>query len=489
MKKSRFTWRGILSNHFVYIYLFSIYPILFLYDQNIKEVAFGEILAPMIMAIASTTLLWFFFGFFYKNKGKRALAVLVVLLLIFYYKLISDALDETIGRLGKPLANLPPYVLVFACLLLLLFWLRKSKHAFRHSGKILNTIMLLLLAWNLGGILIHHLGNADVKNARAYLKKTEFQKISPPSFKPDIYCFILDEFASLETIKDVFHYDHSRFAERLQTAGFFIARQSRGLYIWTPEAIAALLNMEKVPEKADSSVLIDQNKVTHFLKGQDYRIFDFPYKGLTALADSEKHFIYAPESTSIFFNDFYKTLIDMSVFYGWAEKWQNDEDKYSQFFRKRILYVFEQMPAIVKMAGPKFVLVHLFSPHTPFVFDRQGGMVAPEHGTDYSDRKYYLEQYLYISRRVAETMEMILKNSATPPIIVALSDHGYRGSFRKPLLHVVANTEKKKIFLSLYLPGYAYGNLDDRLSPLNVFRIIFNHYFGQNLPEVPSGGK
>ncbi|MBN2399879.1 MAG: hypothetical protein JXI33_06015 [Candidatus Aminicenantes bacterium] len=489
MKTSRFTWREIFGHHSFYIYLFSIYPILFLYRQNIKEVAFGEILAPMIVAIAFTTALWFCFGFIYKNKGKRALAILAILVLMFYYKLISEMLAGAISRLGKPWTGLPPAVLVPVFLFFFLFWLRKSKRVFLHSGKILNAIMLLLLAWNIGGMLIYHVGNVDVKNARSYLKKTELQKISPASSKPDIYCFILDEFASLETIRDVFHYDHSRFAERMQNAGFFIARQSRGLYIWTPEAIAALLNMEKVPEKADSSVLIKQNKVARFFREQGYRIFDFPYKGLTAMADSEKHFVYAPESASIFFNDFYKTLIDMSVFHAWAEKWQNDEDKYSRFFRERILYVFEQMPAVVKMAGPKFVLVHLFSPHAPFVFDRHGGMVAPEHGTDFSDRKYYLEQYLYISRRVAETMEMILKESAAPPVIVALSDHGYRGSFRKPLLHVVSTAEKKKIFMSLYLPGYDYGNLDDKLSPLNVFRIILNHYFGQKLPEVSPTGK
>jgi len=348
----------------------------------------------------------------------------------------------------------------------------------------MHVVILMLLAWNIGGILIYHIRNVNSKNARFFLKKTELINASSTILKPDIYCFFLDEFASLETIKDIFHYDNSTFAERLRAAGFFIAQKSRGVYVWTPEAIAAVLNMEKVPEKTDPGILIKQNKVTRFLKKQGYKIYDFPYGGLTALADAEKHFYYSPKNASIFFNDFYKTLIDMSVFYSLAENWQKNEDKYSFFSRKRVLYVFEQMPAIVKMAGPKFVLVHLFSPHAPFVFNKEGGEVAPENYIDFSDRKYYLEQYLYISRRMAETMEMILKESATPPIIIALSDHGYRGSFRKPLLHIVSNTEKRKIFLSLFLPGYSHTRLAPTLSPLNVFRIILNHYFGQRLPEL-----
>jgi hypothetical protein len=480
MLKNRLDWQGYLKTNSIYIYFFAVYPILFLYYQNIGEVAFGKILCPMAIAVAGTMILWLCLRPIFKNKGKRALVILLILLVIFYYKFLFDLFNEIIG----PFSHLLSIIFIFVFLGFLFFRIHKSKYSFITISKILNAIMLMLLAWNIGGILIYHIRNVNVTNARFYLKKTEFLKPSPTSVKPDIYYFILDEFASLEELNDIFHYDNSKFAERLQAAGFFIAPKSRGFYVWTPEAIAADLNMEKVPEKTDPSVLIKQNKVTRFLKKQGYKIYDFPYEGLTALADSEKHFSYAQESASIIFDDFYKTLIEMSVFYALAENWQNDEDKYSLFFRKRILYVFEQMPAIVKMAGPKFILVHLFSPHAPFVFNKEGGVVAPEHCTDYSDRKYYLEQYLYISRRIAETMEMILKESATPPIIIAKSDHGYRGSFRKPFLQIVPDSEKRKIFLSLYLPGYPYAQLDPALSPPNIFRLILNHYFGQNLPEV-----
>ncbi len=112
------------------------------------------------------------------------------------------------------------------------------------------------------------------------------------------------------------------------------------------------------------------------------------------------------------------------------------------------------MPAVARRPGPKFVLVHLYSPHVPFVFNRDGGAVPPEHSLDYAQRKYYLEQYLYISRRVTGMAEAILKESASPPIVLILSDHGYRGSFRKPLLHVVPLAGKRKVFLAMHLPGY-----------------------------------
>lgn len=465
----------------LYIYLFALYPVLFLYGQNIKEIAWQQVFPPLAFSLAGTVLLWFGLSFVFKIRGKRALAVFLILLLLFYYKLMYDLVVGFGGRWSGL------FIVVFYVSLFL--WLYLTRHSLLHAGKILNAIMVLLLAWNIGAILVHHVGGAQAKNARAYLQKTGFKKAAAAALKPDIYCFIVDEFASLETIRELFHHDHSQFAERLKRAGFFIARQSRGLYVWTPEAIAAILNMEKVPAKTTTSVLIQQNPVTRFLKEQGYRIYDFPYEGLTALADAEKHFFYLPEHAAIFFNDFYRTLFEMSVFYSLVENWQKDENKYARFFRDRVLYVFKQMPAMAKMAGPKFVLVHLFSPHAPFVFDRDGGVVAAEHATDYSDRRYYLDQYLYISRRLAETMEMLLKESPAPPIIIVQSDHGYRGSIRKPFQHVVSAAEKRKVFLALHLPGYPAAQLDDDMSPLNVFRIILNHYFGQDLPEVPNGGK
>lgn len=464
-----------------YIFLFALYPVLFLYRQNITEVAWPMIFAPMALSLAVSWLLWLALKFVFKNREKRALAVFLTMLLLFYYKFIDDMLAPFSGRLSAILIGV-----FFASLLLFIY---RTRYALVNTGRIMNAIMALLLVWNGGAVLVHHIGNVQKKNARSYLQRSDFHKPAAPSLKPDIYCFVVDEFASLETMATVFHHDHAPFAQRLQAAGFFIARQSRGLYVWTPEAIAAVLNMEAVPEKTDAAVLIKQNKVTRFLKQQGYRIYDFPYEGLTALDDSERHFLYRPERAAIFFNDFYRTLFEMSAFYALVEKWQKDEDRYARFFRERVLYVFERLPSFVEMPGPKFVLVHLFSPHAPFVFDREGGMVAPEHHTDYSERKYYLEQYLYISRRLAETMEMILKRSALAPIIIVLSDHGYRGSFRKPLLHVVSAAEKKKVFLAVNLPGFPYARLDASLAPHRVFRIVLNHYFGQELPPSPSGGK
>ena len=39
------------------------------------------------------------------------------------------------------------------------------------------------------------------------------------------------------------------------------------------------------------------------------------------------------------------------------------------------------------------------------------------------------------------------------------------------------NDEWQKILNAMYLPGMDYEQLSESISPVNTFRLIFNHYF------------
>jgi hypothetical protein len=45
--------------------------------------------------------------------------------------------------------------------------------------------------------------------------------------------------------------------------------------------------------------------------------------------------------------------------------------------------------------------------------------------------------------------------------------------------------EKMRILNALYLPGQDPAPLHQSMTPVNTFRIIFNRYFGTNLPLLP----
>jgi len=72
-----------------------------------------------------------------------------------------------------------------------------------------------------------------------------------------------------------------------------------------------------------------------------------------------------------------------------------------------------------------------------------------------------------------EIVPKIIANSARPPVILIQGDHGPT---------VASNSRSRMENLSVYyLPGVD-ARLYPTITPVNSFRVIFNAYFGQNLP-------
>ncbi len=340
---------------------------------------------------------------------------------------------------------------------------------------------MLLLAWNIGGIAIHHAGQRfdHWRESRPGIKRLPVGQTRTP----DIYCFVLDEFAAPESVRSLFGYDSSAFVASLRRQGFFVAQQSRSPYTLTEPAIAAILNLGESPAGKDPFLQVRRNAVAALLKNRGYRIIDFACQRSLFLEAADQRFYYPLAHASIFFDDFYRALFERSLLRVLSDLWQLKKTDLSRFYRERILQVFRELPAVVRTPGPKLVFVHLFSPHEPFVFDAAGKPGDPAHIWDHADPAHYLEQYIYISRRLLQTAAKIIADSPTAPVIIMQSDHGYRGSRRRGKeSQPVSLSEMTRVFNALYLPGVPLAGIEPSLSPLNNFRLLFNSYFGTRYP-------
>jgi hypothetical protein len=149
-----------------------------------------------------------------------------------------------------------------------------------------------------------------------------------------------------------------------------------------------------------------------------------------------------------------------------------------QEHRSRMLYQLDALEKIVpSIEGPKFVFAHILVTHRPYVFGPSGEPINVDGqftlanpGTDADpdyERELYLDQIRFVNSRMEEIVEEILKESETPPIIIIQSDHGIEGSKR----------QKMNILNAYYLPYGGDRLLYSTISPVNTFRIVFNHYF------------
>ena len=137
---------------------------------------------------------------------------------------------------------------------------------------------------------------------------------------------------------------------------------------------------------------------------------------------------------------------------------------------------------------------HILAPHPPFVFDQSGNLLS--HETPYAlwdettyiggseeYRKGYREQVIFINGEIISVITDILAKSKTPPIILIMGDHGPASMFNWALDAPGCIWERSSNLYAILLPGHqADGTVYSAMTPVNTFPVIFNTYFGTNLP-------
>jgi len=246
----------------LYPFFFSLYPVLFLYLHNIGEVPWAQALLSGAAALAIAIAFWPATRLVARGVQKRALALFLFLLLFHsygsYYHAISSLLPGTLSPLA---AHALASVIPGGVWLLLTLALGRSRRDFSFLSRALGWAVLVLLAWNLGGILLYH-----GRSLREQASRREGMADASGAGGPDIYCFVMDEYAAIESARSLFQYDNSAFADKLRQMGFFVARDSRSPFQKTEFALASLLNPGGIDGRCDPYPRIRRNEVTSFLK-------------------------------------------------------------------------------------------------------------------------------------------------------------------------------------------------------------------------------
>jgi hypothetical protein len=130
-------------------------------------------------------------------------------------------------------------------------------------------------------------------------------------------------------------------------------------------------------------------------------------------------------------------------------------------------FVLNKLREIPDIQGKKATFAHIMVTHSSFVFNSDGSFREdPEESTD-----AYLTQVTFLNQQLLEIITTILNKSKEPPIIILLGDHS-----------IATGPDRVKIFMALYLPDLAKDKIYPTITPVNIFRLIFNEYFGEHLP-------
>lgn len=468
-------------------FLISIFPVLVLYYQNIESMPWWVIIRPSIAGICFAGMSWLILYILIRNKEKTSIITSYFLLLFFVYgKLLVLIRNVTIAgiSIGKYEYTLLGWVLIFA---IPVRWILKAKKKLPGVTKFLNVFAVFLIGYNviLSGYWLYDHKIQRVFPSLAVTKKVDKQ--------PDIYYIVFDAYARDDILKKFYDYDNHEFLDYLSNKGFYVARQSLANYAFTELSIASSLNMTYLDHLAQDSKVADSNnriplidmirssRISTFLKKRGYKTFAFS----TGFSPTEIRNADYYLSQALSLSDFENALINTTPLPLLTKNLQ------SKLHRDRIIFTLSKLPEIAKTESPKFVFVHIFAPHPPFVFGEHGETLNYSTYFYFADNKFvmpredyvkkYKSQLIFLNRKIQDALTGIIANSDRQPIIIIQGDHGPRSMVNLWKPDDTLFSEAMSILLACRLPNNDHHNFYNSVTPVNIFRIILNQYFGTDL--------
>lgn len=486
--------------------LFAVYPILFLYSNNISMLEINHIFIPVIWSVFGVVIMWSVLNLFIRNRFKSSAVTSLITVLFFSYGHIIGALNKFPERMlgiSSDLYLTMNYVLIAGISIYII--VKYFKKYFQITG-FLNFISIALLAYPFIIIITSAKSiNIEYPNTNKYLNKIENVKTNDKRIeKPDIFYIILDGYGREDVLKSIYNHDNESFLKELENRGFFIARESRSNYAQTLLSLASSLNMQYLDTMDKNSKDTDayrlylkseiiNNRVTKILRGFGYKFVTFStgYSG-TEIETSD---IYLKPSFSL--DEFQFMLIGTTPLYNLLQVIPNKSPKY--LHRQRILFTIAELPNINFPNEPIFAFAHIIAPHPPFVLAYESEFRTPSKidllnfndgfhyhmsvdslQTEYKTK--YIAQLKVLNKLVLDMLDKLLLRKNI--VIVLQSDHGPGVLLNWEYPDSATLAERIPILNAYYFADSVNIHLYHSITPVNTFRLIFNSYFSLNLPPL-----
>lgn len=465
--------------------LFAAFPILLLITSNLHEVIFKDAGFSLLIVIGISLLSFLILNLFLKNKFKSGLLISLCLILFFsygYFIRFTSQIGIDVSML--PFSHTTYAIPLYGIMLIIgIIVILKLKKRLKDITIFVNIIGIVIIVMLLPNVISYSLDNNEfnkINNEMNYkiLQHSELHE------KPNIYYIIVDEYTSDEILLEIYNYDNNEFLTKLSQRGFYIPTNSYSNYVTSPLAISSTLNMlyfndEKIyPTLDNRNEFYNNNQIMQIFKSLDYKIvsmsLDYGYPEIS------EHHLCAP---SMFVNQFHNTVIDLSLWNPFSKYLVTAGDPQ----RERVNCKFNELSTLqTTLDTPFFVFAHIMSPHPPYLFGPNGESVNPEFlaigAASWDDKSGYVNQLQYINKKILETVDTILQENDSPPIIIIQGDHGTPtqlggGGLRWSNVTDESIRERVSIFTAFYLPKDNSEIMHEGVTPVNFFRIILNNYF------------
>jgi hypothetical protein len=481
-----------------YPFLTAATPVLFLAVRNVAQVAPEQVAATLLVMLLAAAAALAIVRRMLGDAPRAAVLVTAALIVLFTGGSLYELLAEPLGRSVA-------FVLTGALMLAVLWGtLRFCAGGPRRVEAATTTlsIMALVLFTNMAAPLLF-----SAKGRTFFAPDRIGFESRPPDHpvlasespqSPDIYYIIADAYGRGDALQRWYGFDNTEFLAWLEQRGFYVAHDSWSNYAATYLSLASSLNMRLLDEtfaqlrerhpdadELDRTAfyrMIQDPELARRLQARGYRYAQVltHWGGTDRSAAADLQYRFAP----FLGGEFSGTLAGMTLLRAFLPT-------VDQLHR----FVIDSVPRIADEPGPTFAFVHLLLPHNPYVFDREGRVIAHSPLTlsmnlqesAWALREPYVEQLRYTNTALRGMIEAILARSRTPPIIVLQGDHGTALSGFEPQRRGLGPDPRERLAIlnAFLVPPAVRARLRPDLTPVNSFRTVLSAQFGEDLSPLP----
>jgi len=471
-----------MKNPIIYPILISLMPILFLYQDNMREIPIQDIVTPLVLSIAITFVSWFILKYFFNiRKVSVGISFIIILLIIFSHVRIFFANNEDMNLqfIGSNIILMPIILSVGIIGFIFLY----KKNIPTETTSIFNVMAIVVILF-IGSQLTIYFINDDSQISSF----SEFVKIpiiqSDVVDKPDVYLLVLDAYSGDITLERDYNFDNSKYKNELRDRGFVVQDYTYSNYPNTNLSMPSIMNMvylDSIAERlgGDSRDVTgmreirNENNAMKIFKENDYNIITF-FAGANAAASKEliderlcgSFLDLSPELQRAFVYMYFPLSYTRALFF---DNYQYD----------RLECTFSTVLNFDKKDdNPLYMHIHILLPHPPFVFNSDGERVEHKYTKDIFDaslRDAYLEQTIFANKITIEMIDSIQQRDDSAVIIV-MSDHGGRLGVNWDNPTEMDYYRALNNISAFYFPGHE-GDIPEKIASVNTYRVLFNTYF------------
>lgn len=492
---------------YIHPIIFASFPTLTMYQYNKNEVWIEFTFLPLFLSLIFLILSWSILWLIFKDQKKASLLSSLWIIIFFSYgHLHSTFAPIFIEKSIYKFSPVGPHSILLIMNLLVLgaffVFIFKRKEV-SVSTKLFNFIAILLFSYNLIQLIPYEINKfINFKKLESYvLKNEEIQTVKNMNLQeyPTIYYFIFDRYSSQKVLSEYFHYDNSEFIESLEQKNFYNVKESQANYPETFLSLSSSLNMrylnfleeifnkKTLPRVVLYSELIQANAVERFLKARGYEsvFVGSSYAGTKSSATADRNYNKFEDYNGMLYFIYENSLANVLL----EKLFSKNFSSHAYFINSRLAnlsYRVENIERETASEKPIFLFAHFILPHPPNILNKDCALVTSGNPPRTEDQGY-LDQTECANKTIKTLIEQISQNTKRPYVIIVQSDEGaadkaleYKNNekylIRSPIINFIYMSPKspdEKI-------DYLKAGLNDSITPVNTFRIIFNYYFGTN---------